>query len=230
MRLIRIPGVFTPISDTWLLAQCMRRELRPGDAVADICTGSGALAVAAAMSGAGRVTAVDISAKAVLATKLNARLNRVSVRAIRGDLFECLTGEKLDLIVSNPPYVPALTDTTPRKGLARAWDAGRDGRLLLDRICSAVSEHLAPGGTFLVVHSDVCDTERTLQQLTEIGLRAEIAASHTGPFGPLMAARAHWLEGEGRLQPAQREEQLVVVRACRSDRPRESFCHETSDQ
>jgi release factor glutamine methyltransferase len=194
----------------------MRRELRLGDSVADICTGSGALAIAAALSGAGRVTAVDVSRKAVLATRLNARLNGVSVRALRGDIFECLTGEQHDLIVSNPPYVPAPADVTPERGLARAWDAGHDGRLILDRICTEVSDYLTPGGTCLLVHSDLCGTERTLEQLTEAGLQAEVAATHTGKLGPLMASRAQWLKEEGRLADDQHHENLVVVRARRT--------------
>lgn len=216
MRLVRVPGVFTPISDTWMLAHCMRRELRPGDAVADICTGSGALAIAAALAGAGSVTAVDLSRKAALATRLNARLNGVSVRAIRGDIFDSLAGERFDLVVSNPPYVPAPADAPPKSGLARAWDAGRDGRLLLDRICTGVHRHLTPGGTCLLVHSEFCDTDRTLEQLEGSGLRAEVVAVHTGPLGPLMSARAEWLRDQGRLAAEQHAEQLVVVRARRA--------------
>ncbi len=215
MRLLRIPGVFAPISDTRLLAECMRRELRPGDAVADICTGSGALAVLAALAGAGRVTAIDISRRAVLAARLNARLNGVSLRSLRGDLFDPLGGEQLDLIVSNPPYVPTPTDAIPTRGRARAWDAGRDGRMLLDRICTQASRYLAPGGTLLVVQSHVCDTQLTLDQLTSGGLAADIAASRVGPLGPLLAERAEWLQRDGRLQPGVDEEELVVIRARR---------------
>jgi release factor glutamine methyltransferase len=215
VRLLRIPGVFAPISDTWLLAECMRHHLRPGDAVADVCTGSGALAVAAALAGAGRVTAIDVSRRAVLAARLNARLNGVSLRALRGDLFDPLGGEQLDLIVSNPPYVPALADATPARGPSRAWDAGRDGRLLLNRICTQASHHLAPGGRLLVVHSHVCDTQLTLDQLTAAGLDADVVASRVGPLGPLLTQRAEWLQRDGRLQPGIREEELVVVRAQR---------------
>jgi release factor glutamine methyltransferase len=215
VRLLRIPGVFVPLSDTRLLAECLRRELRPGDAVADICTGSGALAVVAALAGARRVSAIDVSRRAVLATSLNARLNGVSVRALRGDLFGPLGDERLDLIVSNPPYVPAPAGGTPARGPARAWDAGRDGRMLLDRICTRASRHLAPGGRLLVVHSHVCDTQLTLDQLTVSGLDADVLSSRIGPLGPLLAQRAQWLQDEGRLGPGACEEQLVVVRAQR---------------
>jgi release factor glutamine methyltransferase len=229
VRLLRIQGVFAPLSDTWLLAERMRHELRPGDAVADICTGSGTLAVVAALAGAGRITAVDISRRAVLAARLNARLNGVSLRALRGDLFDPLEGEQLNLIVSNPPYVPARADTTPARGPSRAWDAGCDGRLLLNRICTQASHHLAPGGTLLIVHSHVCDTQLTLDQLTAGGLDADVAASRVGPLGPLLADRAEWLQREGRLQPGVREEELVVIRARRARAHKGQQPHSTAE-
>ena len=51
MRLNVMPGVFRPISGSRLLADCLRRELWPGAHVADVCTGSGVLAVTAALHG-----------------------------------------------------------------------------------------------------------------------------------------------------------------------------------
>src|SRR5918997_5568589 len=107
MRLARVPGVFQPRSDTWLLAAHLRAQLRPGARVLDLCTGSGAIAVSAALAGAGEVTAIDVSRLAVLSARLNARLNGVRVRALRGDLLAPVTGERFDAIVSNPPYLPA---------------------------------------------------------------------------------------------------------------------------
>jgi release factor glutamine methyltransferase len=210
MRLLTPPGVFRPISDSRLLAACLERELRPGAAVADLCTGSGVLAVTAALRGAA-ATAVDVSRRAVLAARVNARLNGVSVRALRGDLLAPVAGESFDVIVSNPPYVPAETDATPR-GAARAWDAGPDGRELIDRICAEAPRRLRPGGALLLVHSTICDEGRTLELLREQGLDAEVVERRPGPLGPLMAGRARELERRGLLAPGAREEEIVVVR------------------
>ena len=110
MRLVTLPGVFRPISDTWLLADALDREpLAPGARVLDLCAGSGALAVRAALGGRRDVTAVDVSRRAVLTVRINAALNRVRVRARRGDLFAAVAGERFDAIVCNPPYVPVET-------------------------------------------------------------------------------------------------------------------------
>lgn len=214
MRLVTPPGVFRPISDTWLLADALDREpLRPGARVLDLCSGSGALAIRAALGGQRVVTAVDVSRLAVWTIKLNAALNRVPVRVLRGDLFAAVAGERFDAIVANPPYVPAARDELPTRGRARAWDAGRDGRALLDRICDHARVHLRPGGSLLVVHSSVLGVEPTVAALRAAGLSVDVPVRERGPLGPLMAGRRAHLEAAGLLAPGQREEDVVVVRA-----------------
>jgi release factor glutamine methyltransferase len=199
-----------------MLARALRAEaLRPGPRVLDVCTGSGALAVAAALGGA-EATAIDVSRRAVLTARLNGRLNGVRVRALRGDLLEPVAGERFDAIVSNPPYLPASDDELPGRGPERAWDAGRDGRALLDRVLAAAPEHLAPGGVLLVVHSALCGVDASLEALRRAGLQASVADRHHGPLGPLLRARAPLLEARGLLAPGQREEDVVVVRAAAS--------------
>ncbi len=211
MRLLVPPGVFRPISDTWLLARCAR-SLAPGARVLDLCTGSGAVAIDLARHGAAGVVAIDVSRRAVLAARLNARLNGARVDVRRGDLLGPVAGERFDLIVSNPPYVPALDGGVPRRGLARAWDAGPDGRALLDRVLAQAPRALAPGGSLLVVHSTICGEDATLERMRAAGLAASVVARDRGPLGPLMRARAAALETRGLLEPGAREEEVLVLR------------------
>jgi release factor glutamine methyltransferase len=213
MRLIALPGVFRPISDSWLLADCLRRELWPGAHVADVCTGSGVLAVTAALHGAEAVSATDRSRRAVINARVNARLNGVTVHALRGDLLEPLEARRFDLIVSNPPYVPADTDALPSGGRERAWDAGRNGRAVIDRLCDEAPGRLRPGGALLLVHSSVCGEQSTLERLAGHGLETDVLARRRGPLGPLLSARARTLEDRGLLARGQREEEIVVIRA-----------------
>jgi len=194
-----------------MLVDALRGQtLPPRASVLDLCTGSGVLAVAAALRGAREVTAVDLSRRAVMTARLNARLNGVRVRACRGDLFAPVGRAKFDAIVSNPPYVPGCEP--PKSGLARAWEAGSDGRALLDRICAEAPAHLRPGGFVLLVHSEVCGTEATLEALRDGGLEAEVIARQRGRLGPLMSARVQALEQRGLLGAGQREEEVVVIR------------------
>jgi release factor glutamine methyltransferase len=210
MRIVRLPGVFEPRSDTWLLAEHLRRMPQARGAVLDVCSGSGALAIAAALAGATSVTAVDVSWRAIVTERVNARLNGVRIRARRGTLLDAVPGETFDLIVSNPPYLPSPGDL-PTRGRARHTEAGSDGRALLDRLIAGAPAHLRPGGVLMVTHSSVNDEQATLERMREAGLQPSVLARRTGPLGPLLAARAPELERAGLLERGVREEELLVV-------------------
>jgi release factor glutamine methyltransferase len=213
VRLVTPPGVFRPISDTWLLADALDDEpVLRGARVLDLCSGSGALAIRAAFGGAREVVAVDVSRRAVATIRLNAALNHVRVRARRGDLFDAVAGERFDAIVSNPPYVPSPADELPARGPQRAWEAGRDGRAVLDVICAGAPEHLRPGGVVLLVHSSLLGYAQTAAALCAGELEVDVAASERGPLGPLMRSRRAHLEAQGLLAPGQDEEHVLVVR------------------
>jgi release factor glutamine methyltransferase len=206
------PGVYRAQDDTELLSEVMLRgDHARGRDVLDVGTGSGALAVAAFRAGAASVTAVDLSRRSVVTAWVNGRLAGARVRVHRGDLFAPVSGRQFGLVLSNPPYVPAATTALPRYRKARCWDAGPDGRALLDRVCAGVTDVLTPDGTVLVVHSAVCDTATTVDALHGVGLAAREAARVTVPFGPVMSARAALLEARGFVAPGQRSEELVVV-------------------
>ena len=214
MRLLRLPGVFRPPTDTWMLARVLRDEigsLSPGADVLDLCTGTGALALVAAAEGA-QATAADVSHRAIWNVRLNALVNRLRVRAVRGDLFSPVAGRRFDVIVTNPPYVPAPGEPLPARGIERAWQAGLDGRALVDRICAAAGGYLKPGGAILVVHSSINREDETLERLAATGLEVDVAYRERGSFGPLMTQMAGALEARGLIAAGQREEEVVVVR------------------
>lgn len=99
---VRLPGVYRPQTDTLLLATAMSREgIGSGMDVLDLCTGTGTLALHAARLGA-RVTAVDISRRAVASARLNTVLARLPVTVRRGDLLRTLPGLTFDAVISNP--------------------------------------------------------------------------------------------------------------------------------
>ncbi|MFI8091174.1 HemK2/MTQ2 family protein methyltransferase [Streptomyces sp. NPDC086080] len=213
MKSLVPPGVYAPQEDTELLAGALFEEpVQPGADVLDVGTGSGALAVAAARRGT-RVTAVDVSWRAVCATRVNALRAGVPVRIRRGNLFAPVRGRSFDLILANPPYVPAPGGGRLPRGAARAWDAGGDGRLVLDRICHEVPELLRPGGVLLLVQSGLSGPELTLGRLRTAGLKAAVTRRRRIAFGPVLRDREHWLRERGLLPPAENEEELVVVRA-----------------
>ena len=212
MRLLRLPGTYPAQGDTSLLAGVVETSgLAGGRRVLDVCTGGGALALVAARAGARAAAAVDLSARSVLTARLNAALHRRRISVRRGDLFGPVAGQRFGLITANPPYVPAPDHALPRHRIDRCWDAGPDGRALLDRICAAVPQLLDDDGVVLVTHSVVADPAATVRQLREGGLGARVVARLEQPFGPVLTRRAPLLEERGMIEAGQRCEEVVVV-------------------
>jgi release factor glutamine methyltransferase len=211
--LFRPPGVYRPQGDSRLLAESLRAA-RVGVRVLDVGTGTGALALTAARSGAAQVIAIDSSARAVFTARTNVWLRRLPVRVLRSDLFEAVAGEVFDVIVANPPYVCAGDLAGPRRS-CHTWDGGANGRLVLDRLCSSAPPLLAPGGMLLLVQSALCGVQNTIDLLRSGGLKAAVVAQRRETFGPVMRNIAGELERQGLIRPEQRYEDLVVIRADR---------------
>lgn len=214
-RLVALPGVYRPQADTQLLMDALSDSaLSVGAAVLDVFAGSGALAVTAAREGAGSVTTVDLSRRAVLSTWLNLRARRVPVRALHGGLRRAVAEAPFDVVIANPPYVPSASKRPPR-GAQRAWEAGVDGRALLDPLCDSATELLAPHGAMLMVQSAVSGVRESLARLASGGLEASVVARARIPFGPVMRERVSFLESAGLIDAGQRHEDVVVIRADR---------------
>jgi ribosomal protein L3 glutamine methyltransferase len=124
--------------------------------VLDLCTGSGCLAILAARAFPNAtIDAADLSADALEVAKRNVADHGLTkrIRLVQGDLFAPLSGERYDLIISNPPYVdaegmaglPAECDHEPRM----AFDGGTDGIDLVRRILNDAKAHLHAGGGLL---------------------------------------------------------------------------------
>ncbi|WP_395358387.1 HemK2/MTQ2 family protein methyltransferase [Streptomyces sp. YH02] len=211
--LVALPSVYRPQADTRLLAEALaHEELGPRTDVLEIGTGTGALALHAARRGAA-VTAVDVSWPAVATARVNALVRRLPLRVLHGDFATRTKGRRFDLVVTNPPYVPAPGAGQPSRGAERAWDAGPDGRVVIDRICASVPVLLRPGGVLLMVHSGMCGAEATVGRLTRAGLTVDVTARASVPWGPVLRSRRAWLERQGLASEAEQWEELVVIRA-----------------
>ena len=124
--------------------------------VLDLCTGSGCLAVLAALHFPNAaVDAVDISSDALAVAARNVGDHDLTgrVRLHRGDLFDPLGNMRYDLIISNPPYVDAegMAALPPecRAEPKLALDGGGDGLAVISRILAEAKAHLAPQGGLL---------------------------------------------------------------------------------
>jgi release factor glutamine methyltransferase len=123
----------------------------PARRVLDIGTGSGALAVTLALETSAEVWATDISAKAALVAAGNARRMAARIGMVVCDLMSAVADRSMDLIVSNPPYVP-LRDRDGMQREVRDWEpplalfAGDTGFELYKRIVADSGRVLRPDG------------------------------------------------------------------------------------
>ena len=127
------------------------------ESVLDLCTGSGCIAILAAMTFPNAaVDAVDISPDALAVAERNVAEYGLEdrIRIIRSDLFAGLAGKRYDLILSNPPYVAAEAmaafSAEYRAEPAIAHAGGGDGMDLVRRIIESAGRHLTPDGALVV--------------------------------------------------------------------------------
>lgn len=212
-------GVYAPQHDSELLTEVLKYTgLAHGSRVADLCTGSGVAAISAAKQGAADVMAFDISAEAVRCARHNALAAGVDVDVHLGTWSRAIELGPFKLVLCNPPYVPEPPDgdvevIPAHAGPAAAFNGGFDGRLVLDPLCAAAPDLLTDDGTLLIVHSEFSDVDSSLAVLRQAGLKASVIARQWVPFGPVLTARAEWLERRGLLEHGRRLEELVVIRA-----------------
>ncbi|MFZ0742784.1 MAG: peptide chain release factor N(5)-glutamine methyltransferase [Terracidiphilus sp.] len=155
---LRLAAQLAPAQRQTLGAPCLdsetweSNELHPFPRILDIGTGSGAIAIALAHGlPDAQITATDISSSALALAQENAERNAVAIRFLQGDLLLPVAEERFDIIVSNPPYVPAsdrdslsveVRDHEP----ALALFAGPDGLNVYRHLIPAAFAALTSGG------------------------------------------------------------------------------------
>jgi release factor glutamine methyltransferase len=162
------PSVLVPRPDTETLVETALNQVTESKAaesgrpfrVLDLCTGSGAIAIALKHTMPElEVWATDISAEALETAKANAArlLPPYSIRFLHGDLYDALfliPNSSFLIIVSNPPYIPSaeIPSLAPevRMEPALALDGGGDGLNVIRRIISRAPEFLCAGGSLLL--------------------------------------------------------------------------------
>ena len=129
--------------------------------ILDLCTGSGCLAILVALAyGRAHVDAADVSSPALAVARRNVAAYRLGrrIRLMRSDVFRGLRESRYDLIVCNPPYVPArdMARLPPefRHEPALALASGRDGLDFVRRLLAEAARHLTRAGVLVVEVGD----------------------------------------------------------------------------
>jgi len=158
------PRVLVPRPETELLLEAALAALPAGGRALDLCTGSGCLALSLALERPGaRVVATDVSEDALAVARENAAALGAVVELASGDLWAAVHGdERFDVVVSNPPYIPAKELAGLSREVRRepciALDGGEDGLAVLRRIVAGAPARLVPGGALcLEMHESHLD-------------------------------------------------------------------------
>ncbi len=149
--------VLTPRKETEILVEEALKIIgKQKLSVLDLCTGSGAIAITIAKKSSAKVTAIDISEKALGVAKTNAKNNDVKINFICGDLFsELKKSKKFDIITCNPPYIKSedikkldreVKDYDPLIAL----DGGEDGLYFYKKISEQFENYLSARGVILL--------------------------------------------------------------------------------
>jgi release factor glutamine methyltransferase len=176
------PGVFIPRPETEaLLEWALSQRLSDAPVIVDLCTGSGALAVAFAHTlPRARVIAVDDSADALAYARRNCAGSAVELLEadVTGTgLMAELDGE-VDLLVANPPYIPdgaVLEPEVAEHDPAHALFGGPDGMRVIAPIVALGARLLRPGGLAAVEHDDTTAAQ-TVATFEAAGVFAEVTS------------------------------------------------------
>jgi len=170
-------NVYKPAEDSFLIADQIQ-DKRVKRAL-DLGTGCGILALICAEE-AEEVVATDLNPYAVDCTKKNAQRNGLEhkIDFLIGDLFSPLTeGEVFDLIIFNPPYLPAIDSSSSDDYMSLSWYGGKNGRLVIERFLHQFPNFLKREGELLLVQSSLSGIEATLEKLHANGFKVEIVAT-----------------------------------------------------
>jgi release factor glutamine methyltransferase len=195
------PDVLIPRPDTEALVDAALEKLAKGahPDVLDLGTGSGCVALTIAHERpAARVTAVDVSAAALVVARENAATMGVNAEFVQGAWFEALEGRRFDLIVSNPPYVaagdPHLQQGDLRFEPVTALVSGEGGLADIRIIVAEAPAYLREGGWLLFEHgcgqADTCRDLLAKAGFGEVVSRADMAGLPRVAGGRLLTAKS----------------------------------------
>ncbi len=165
-------NVLIPRPETELLCEqallWLKEQNFSSPKVLDLCTGSGALAVAiACLEPRAQVFAADVSLSALCVANKNAGFHHAKVKFHQGDFLSALSGLQFDLIVCNPPYIPTAECVSLQEEVLKepgiALDGGPDGLLFYRQLALDAPNFLCPGGAlFCEVGYDQAETVKGL--------------------------------------------------------------------
>ncbi len=175
-----LDGVYDPSEDSYMLVEAALAEVKPGEKVLEVGTGSGIVSLF--LKDHANVTATDISP---IACK-NARRNGVAV--VRADLYQGICGQ-FDMVIFNPPYLPTADEDRLGSWLDHAFDGGPNGRKVIARFLEDIGSILPPCGRVLTVFSSLTGIDEVEKMYRSHGFSVETVSTEKVPFETLVVLK-----------------------------------------
>lgn len=157
------PSVYSPREDSYTLLKALHNEPLSGRGL-ELGVGTGVIALHIC-NHFDEFIGVDINLRAVDVAIHNAAINNIqNVSFFYSDLFSHVSGT-FDVIIFNPPYVPADEEITAVEDLS--YHGGKDGRRVLDQFLSQVPQYMSREGAAYFLHSSVSGIEKTYSMLCD---------------------------------------------------------------
>jgi release factor glutamine methyltransferase len=167
------PGVFSPATDTKLLAANV--DIKKGQRFLEMSTGSGAVAVVAGLAG-GSGIAIDINPKAVKNARENVATHKVDVKVIESDMYSNVPNEKFDRVYANGPFSEGEIKEVLDKSVYGARNFTR-------ALFSGLGKYLKVDGKALVVFPEWAEVGFFEKCIVDNGLKYKIATKRSSDDG-----------------------------------------------
>lgn len=183
-------NVYEPSDDSYLLISALEKiVLKKGSNVLEVGCGTGIISISLS-SKVASVVACDINSYAVELALKNVKMNKIdNVQVIESDLFSNVSG-KFDLIVFNTPYLPQDSEEAVSGEINHAWDGGADGRKVIDRFLSCVSDFLSENGCIVFLESSLSSYEKSVKYLKSKGFQVDVIGRQKLHFEELVVISA----------------------------------------
>lgn len=171
--------VYQPAEDSSLLADGALSVVGATDRVLEVGTGSGWVAERVAEGTDAEVVAADLNPHACRQARAR------GVPAVRTDLVSGFRDDAFDVVLFNPPYLPADAAAARDDWMERALSGGEDGRAVIDPFVDTVGRVLTPEGVVLVLVSSLTGVEEVVAFAGDRGFSAVVVAEESFPFETL---------------------------------------------
>ncbi len=179
--------VYRPSDDTFLLAEAVAKEARPGLRFLEVGCGAGLVSLVAARAGC-IVTCTDANPHAVALAAHNAKQNGLQAHAVETDLLAGVAGP-FDLVAFNPPYLPTDPGERLPGVINLAFDGGRDGNETVLRFAQQLARLEPMPAVVLVVHSSLSDPGPLRSRMAALGYANDVVAEQGLDFESLTVQR-----------------------------------------